>query len=345
MINTKKVPISNIELSKKDYQVDKPVKWCAGCGGYSILSSVQASLAELNYKKENIVFVSGIGCSSRFPYYINTYGFHSLHGRGAVIASGIKTANPELSVWHVTGDGDSMAIGGNHFIHVIRRNIDINILVFNNKIYGLTKGQYSPTTPYGTKTKTSPEGTIEHAFKPGELVMGAQGTFFARIVDTEPKKMKSIILEAGHHDGTSVIEVLQNCVIFANKVHEDITGKDVKDDHQIFLEHGKPMIFGKDRDKGLILDGLKLRSVTIGKNGITEKDILIHDAKNPDNTLHYMLARMSLPELPVATGIIRSIDAACYDRMLEKQVEESQAKTDIKTMQDLLNSGNTWEIK
>lgn len=337
-----------VKTTKKDYMVEQPVKWCAGCGGYSVLSSVQNALPELGYKKEDIVFVSGIGCSSRFPYYINTYGFHSLHGRASAIASGIKVANPHLSVWQVTGDGDSMAIGGNHFIHIIRRNIDVNILLFNNKIYGLTKGQYSPTTPKGSVTKTSPDGTIENPFKPGELVMGAQGTFFARLVDTEPKMMKKVFVEAAKHDGTSVVEVLQNCVIFNNQVHSDITGKDVKEDHQLWLEHGKPMIFGKNKDKGLILSknngAMKLEVVKIGENGITEDDILVHDAHNPDDTTHYMLVRMTLPEYPVAMGVIRNYQSTCYDQLLDEQVKYAQETTDLKNVNDLLNSGNTFEI-
>ncbi len=213
------------ELTKQDFKVPNPVKWCAGCGGHSILSTVQAVLPETGVKKEDIVFVSGIGCSSRFPYYINTYGVHGMHGRAAVIASGIKVANPKLSVWIVTGDGDAMAIGGNHFIHILRRNINVNILLFNNKIYGLTKGQYSPTTPLGAVTKTSPEGTIENPFKPGELAMGAQGSFFARAVDTEPKMMKEVFIAAAEHKGTSMVEILQNCIIFADKIHKEITGK------------------------------------------------------------------------------------------------------------------------
>ena len=232
-------------ITATDFNLDSVVKWCPGCGGHAVLSSIKKALPETGVPKENIVFVSGIGCSSRFPYYINAYGFHSLHGRAPAIASGIKIANPDLSVWVITGDGDSMAIGGNHFIHLLRRNIDINIILFNNKIYGLTKGQYSPTTPIGSITKTSPDGTIEPPFLPGELAMGAQGTFYARVVDTDPKMMSEVFIEAARHKGTSLIEVLQNCVIFNNQVHADITGKDVREEHQIYLEHGKPMIFGK----------------------------------------------------------------------------------------------------
>ena len=268
-----------------------------------------------------------------------------MHGRAAPIASGVKLANPDLSVWMITGDGDAMAIGGNHFIHLLRRNIDINVLLFNNKIYGLTKGQYSPTTPLGSVTKTSPDGTIEDPFKPGELAMGAEATFFARVVDTEPKKMTEVFIQAAKHKGTSLVEILENCVIFNNQVHADITGKDVRDDHQIYLEHGKKMIFGKEKNKGLVLNGLKLKVVTIGEDGITEDDILTHDSRNPDDTMHYLLSRMTLPEHPVATGVIRNFDYLNYGELLNNQVEAAKAKAKIKTMDDLLNSGNTFEIE
>ncbi len=337
--------IQKEQLSKKDFTIDKPVKWCAGCGGFSVLSSVQNALVELGYDKEKYTFISGIGCSSRFPYYMNTYGFHTLHGRASAIASGAKVANPNLSVWQVTGDGDCMAIGGNHFIHLMRRNIDINVLLFNNKIYGLTKGQYSPTTPKGKLTKTSPEGTIENPFNPGELAIGAQGTFFARAIDTDPKMMAELFVEAGKHKGTSLVEVLQNCVIFNNQIHKDITDKDLKDDNTIFLEHGKPMIFGKERDKGIIVDGLKLKVAKIGENGITEKDILVHDAKAQDPTVHFMLCRMTLPDFPVALGVIRSYDCTVYEDLLEKQIDVAKERSKIKSVDDLLRHGNVFEIK
>ena len=333
------------KLTKDDFKVNYDIKWCAGCGDYAILSAIQNVLAERGGKKENIVFVSGIGCSSRFPYYINAYGFHGLHGRGAAIAAGIKVSNPKLDVWHITGDGDSMAIGGNHFIHAVRRNIDMNVIIFNNKIYGLTKGQYSPTTPRGSKTKTSPGGTIENPFKPGELTMGAQGTFFARMVDTEPKRLREVLMAAAEHKGTSVVEILQNCVIFNNKIHAEITGRDVRDDHQIYLEHGKPMIFGKEKNKGLRKNGTKFEIVTIGEKGITEEDILVHDAHDPDDTTHYMLVRMTLPDFPVATGVIRSCHCfEPYDKLLEDQVKEAREENSLKNMDDLLNSGSTLDL-
>jgi 2-oxoglutarate ferredoxin oxidoreductase subunit beta len=331
-------------LSRKDFKLDTTVKWCAGCGSHSVLSTIMNALPETGVKKENVVFVSGIGCSSRFPYYIDTYGFHSLHGRASAIASGVKTANPNLSVWVMTGDGDSMAIGGNHFIHIIRRNINVNIILFNNKIYGLTKGQYSPTTPKGSITKSSPEGTIENPFQPGELTMGAQGTFFARVVDTDPKMMKDVILKAAAHKGTSVVEVLLNCVIFANDVHKSITGKDVRDDHQIYLKHGEPMIFGKDHNKGIRYNNNRLEVVTIGENGITEDDIIVHDATDPDDSTHYNLVRMGLPEFPVAMGVVRSAESTVFESMMHDQVQDAQQKTKIKTVDDLLRSGNTFRI-
>jgi len=331
--------------TKADFKLGGPVKWCAGCGGHAVLSTVMNVLPETGIPKEKVVFVSGIGCSSRFPYYINTYGFHSMHGRANAIASGIKASNPNLSVWVVTGDGDSMAIGGNHFIHLIRRNINVNILLFNNKIYGLTKGQYSPTTPKGSVTKTSPEGTIENAFKPGELTMGAQGTFFARTVDSDPKMMREVFRAAAEHKGTSVVEILLNCVIFANQVHNDITGKDVRKDNQIYLEHGKPMIFGKDRNRGLMMNCSKMEAVTIGENGVTEDDLIVHNTEDIDDTNHYRLVRMELPEFPVAMGVIRAIKSEVYESELHDQVQHAKQGAKIKTMDDLLQSGNVFESK
>ena len=331
-------------LSSEDFRLDGPVKWCPGCGGHAVLTAMMKALPETGIKKENVVFVSGIGCSSRFPYYINTYGFHGLHGRAFAIASGIKVANPKLSVWVVTGDGDSMAIGGNHFIHILRRNINVNILLFNNKIYGLTKGQYSPTTPKGSITKTSPEGTIENPFLPGELAMGAQGTFYARTVDTDMQMMKDIFVKAAKHKGASLVEILQNCVIFNNKVHLEITGKDMRDDHQLYLQHGKPMIFGKNQDKGIIQSGSKFVVVKIGENGVSKNDILIHDAHNPDDTRAYMLSRMTLPDYPVAMGVIRDWQSDVYESIMYSQIRNARKNSRVKSVDDLLNSGNTFKL-
>jgi len=329
----------------QDFKMPQAARWCPGCGGHAVLAAVQKALPETNVGKEKVVFVSGIGCSSRFPYYINTYGFHGLHGRGAAIATGIKLANPELSVWLVTGDGDSMAIGGNHFIHLLRRNLDINILLFNNKIYGLTKGQYSPTTPKGSITKSSPDGTIENPFLPGELAMGAQGNFFARVVDNDLEMMKDVFIQAARHKGTSLVEVLQNCVIFNDDIHAEITGKELREEHQIYLEHGKPMIYGKNKEFGLIQDGTRFKVVRIGENGIRKEDILVHDAINRDDTKHYMLARMTLPEYPIAMGVIRACKSTVYEEMLYEQIKSIRSKSKILCMDDLLTSGNTFKLE
>jgi 2-oxoglutarate ferredoxin oxidoreductase subunit beta len=336
---------TSVELTKEDFVSDQMVKWCPGCGSHAILSSIEKVFPKIGYRKENFMVVSGIGCSSRFPYYVNTYGIHGIHGRAAAIASGVKIANPRLSVWIATGDGDSMAIGGNHFIHIIRRNIDVNILLFNNQIYGLTKGQYSPTTPMGSITKSSPQGTIEHPFNPGELVLGAQGTFFARATDNNPKLMVDVMFEAAKHDGTSIVEILENCVIFADKTHAAVTAKDMRDDYQVILKHGEPLIFGTDKKKGIRLNGTLLEVVTIGQNGITEKDLLVHDQYSHDPGIHLMLAKMSPPHFPMAFGVIRSAMYPTYDDMVEDQITNAKNTSKIRCVDDLLNSGETWEIK
>lgn len=332
------------QTSPKDFKSDQEVRWCPGCGDHAVLSSVQRALAELGVPKEKVTFVSGIGCSSRFPYYMNTYGFHGIHGRASAIASGVKIANPGLSVWQITGDGDALAIGGNHFIHVVRRNIDINLILFNNEIYGLTKGQYSPTSERGLTTKTSPYGTVEEPFSVGELVIGAKGKFFARTLDSNVSLSTQIYIEAAKHKGTSVVEVLQNCVIFNDGIHETTTGKEVRDDRTLILKHGEPMIFGKGNDKGLILDGLKLRVVKLGENGITEKNILIHDAAEPNPGIQYMLANMRYPEFPVALGVIRAVPGPTYENDVENQIAEVRKVSKIKNMDDLLNSGSVWKV-
>jgi 2-oxoglutarate ferredoxin oxidoreductase subunit beta len=322
-------------ITAKDFKMDQPARWCPGCGGHAVLAAVQRALPSCGTKVEDVVFVSGIGCSSRFPYYINTYGFHGLHGRGAAIATGIKIANPNLSVWLVTGDGDSMAIGGNHFIHLLRRNLDINILLFNNKIYGLTKGQYSPTTPKGTITKSSPDGTIENPFLPGELAMGAQGTFFARAVDNDLEMMTDVFTKAAQHKGTSLVEVLQNCVIFNDDIHREISDKNLREENQLYLKHGQPMLFGKNKEKGIVQTGSKFIVVKIGENGVRKEDILVHDAYKHDDTRHYMLARMILPEYPVAMGVIRATQSTVFEEALYNQLELAQHKSVVKTVDDL----------
>lgn len=338
-----------MKYTPQDFKSNQEVKWCPGCGDHAILASVQRAMPDiceaLNYTKERFVFVSGIGCSSRFPYYMDTYGFHGIHGRASAIATGVKVANPTLTVWQVTGDGDALAIGGNHFIHAVRRNIDINIILFNNQIYGLTKGQYSPTSKLGMVTKTSPYGTVEHPFNPGALVLGSRGTFFARSLDVELKLTQDIMVESAKHDGTAVTEVLVNCVIFNDKTHFNLVDRENRADRVIVLKHGEPMIFGKDRDKGLMLDGIKLKVVKIGENGITEKDILVHDAKEENPGLHSMLIDMKFPEYPVALGVIRAVKDSTYDDNVRDQLAEVREKSKIKTMDDLLMSGATWEVK
>jgi 2-oxoglutarate/2-oxoacid ferredoxin oxidoreductase subunit beta len=344
MLRKERIEASEVELTKEDFVSDQMVKWCPGCGAHAILAAVGNVFPSIGYKKENFAMVSGIGCSSRFPYYVNTYGFHGIHGRASAIASGLKLANPGLSVWIATGDGDSMAIGGNHFIHILRRNIDVNIMLFNNQIYGLTKGQYSPTTPMGSVTKTSPQGTIEHPFVVSGLVMGAQGTFFARVPDNNVKLMTEIMYEAAKHDGASVVEILQNCIIFADKTHGATTDKDLRDDNQLILRHGEPMIFGKNKDQGIMLAGNKLVVVTVGEHGINLGDILVHDQYNKDPGIHRMIGRMMPPDFPVAMGVIRSAPYDTYDDLMEDQLAYAAKSSKIKTVNDLLRSGNTWEI-
>lgn len=333
------------QYTPKDFKSDQEVRWCPGCGDHAVLNAIQKALPELGIPKEKFAFISGIGCSSRFPYYMDTYGFHGIHGRAAAIASGVKTANPELSVWDITGDGDALAIGGNHFIHAIRRNIDINIILFNNEIYGLTKGQYSPTSEKGLVTKTSPFGTVEEPFSVGELVIGAKGKFFARTVDSNIALSTQIYIEAAKHKGTSVVEVLQNCVIFNDGIHDVVAGKEVRDDRTIILKHGEPMKFGKENNKGLVLDGLKLKVVTIGVNGITEKNLLVHDASEPNPGIQYMLANMRYPEYPVALGVIRSVTGNTYEADVQEQIKSIQKDSKIKCMDDLLLSGSTWKVE
>ncbi|MBO6173367.1 MAG: 2-oxoacid:ferredoxin oxidoreductase subunit beta [Bacteroidales bacterium] len=333
----------------KDFKSDQEIRWCPGCGDFSVLAALQRTLPvvceEKGIDKDKIVVVSGIGCSSRLPYYMDTYGFHSIHGRATAIATGIKVANPDLCVWQVSGDGDALAIGGNHFIHAIRRNIDINLMLFNNRIYGMTKGQYSPTSRLGTVTKTSPYGTVEPPFNPGSLVLGAKGTFFARSIDTELALNQEIMLAASRHHGTAVMEFLTNCMIFNNGSHAEISAKDVKADRTIVLRDGEKMIFGKDRNKGIMLDGWKLKVVTIGEDGVTEDDILTHDSHSDNLGLQTMLAEMRWPEFPVALGVIRQVPAQTYEDEVARQVEEVSAKARIHDMDSLLVSGSTWEQK
>ena len=343
--------MAEYKYTPADFKSDQLVKWCPGCGDHAILNAVQRAMPEvadaLDIPHNKFTFVSGIGCSSRFIYYMKTYGFHTIHGRANAIATGIKVANPDLSVWVCSGDGDSLAIGGNHFIHAIRRNINLNMILFNNEIYGLTKGQYSPTTKLGKITKTSPYGTVEKPFNPGELVIGAKGTFFARTIDAEVMLTKDCLVAAAKHKGMAVVEALVNCVIFNDKTHANFAAdKATRAENTITLRHGEKMLFGKAMNKGLVFENMRLKVVTVGEEGYTLDDVLTHDAQCEDTTLHNMLAAMKWPEYPVAVGVIRDVaDENIYDVKVEQQLADVKASSKIQCVDDLLRSGETWEIK
>lgn len=333
-----------IEYKKKDFMNDNEVRWCPGCGDYSILSSLQLALTKVGKKKEDIVCVSGIGCSSRFPYYMGTYGFHTIHGRAPAIASGIKLANPDLSLWIITGDGDGMSIGGNHLIHAMRRNINMNILLFNNEIYGLTKGQYSPTTEKGTVTKSSPYGSIDRPFNTGKLALGSGATCLIKTIDTDPKHMMEMMVKADQHKGISFLEIYQNCVIFNDKVHDVYTNRGTREDNCLYLEHGQPMLFGKEKNKGIAVKNFALEVVTIGENGITEKDILVHDKHN--EILAYQLLEYSNPpHFPMAIGeIFVKEETTTYDEDLVEQIKTVSEKKGKSTFRELMLSGDVWKV-
>ena len=335
------------KYTAKDYKSENAVRWCPGCGDHAILSCLYKAMAELNIEPHQTAVISGIGCSSRLTYYMNAYGIHGIHGRALAIATGVKVANPKLSVWVATGDGDSLAIGGNHFIHAIRRNVDINVLLFNNKIYGLTKGQYSPTSDRGFVSKSSPFGTVEDPFIPAELCFGARGNFFGRAIDVDLKNTTDLMVAAARHKGTSIVEILQNCVIFNNGIHNKISDKTFRSEKTILLKHGEKMIFGANNDKGIVAEGWNLKAVTIGQDGYTLDDILVHNATTVDSTLHLKLAMMGYEnDLPVALGVIRSVDAPTFEAEIEKQIAEVQQKKSKQTFTDfLLHSSNVWEVK
>lgn len=335
------------EWIAKDFSSDQDVKWCPGCGDYSILKQVQTVFPELGISRENIVFISGIGCSSRFTYYMETYGMHSIHGRAAAIASGVKAANPELSVWVVSGDGDSLAIGGNHFIHLMRRNLDINLLMFNNQIYSLTKGQYSPTSEFGKITKTSPFGTIEQPFNPAELALGAQATFVARSMDRDPKHLKEMLKRSYEHKGTSFVEIYQNCPIFNDAAFAAYTDKTTKNQEALFVEQGKPMVFSQNMEKGIKLDGLKPVVVDLNKNGTTLNDLWIHDEH--DKIKAQILAAMfddpSLnPHLPRPFGVLYAIEKPVYEQDMMTQIEEVKKQKGKIPLSKILSGGKTWKV-
>ena len=329
-------------LTRQDFVSDQDVRWCPGCGDYAILSQVQKLFPTLGIPKENFLIVSGIGCSSRFPYYMDTYGFHTIHGRAPALATGAKLANPDLSVWVITGDGDSMSIGGNHFIHVLRRNIDMNILMFNNQIYGLTKGQYSPTSELGKVTKSTPMGSLDYPFNPPQLALGASGTFIARTIDREQKHMGPILEEAHNHKGTSFVEIYQNCNIFNDGAFSELTEKETKAETQLVLEQGKPMIFGANNDKGLVLEGSNFKIVKLGKE-YSADDILRHDKE--DKNLAMLLSEITYnPELPVPIGILYQESKPTYDEMMTKQIQEAKKLIGPGDLEKLFFGTNSWIV-
>ena len=336
--------------TKADFTSDQVVRWCPGCGDYSILAQMQKVMPEICQKRaiprENVVFVSGIGCSSRFPYYMNTYGFHSIHGRAPTFASGLKIARPDLDVWVVTGDGAGLSIGGNHLIHCLRRNMDIKVMLFNNRIYGLTKGQYSPTSEQGKRTKSSPDGSVDFPMNAMCLALASEATFVARTLDADVKHLQYVLQRASDHKGVAFIEIYQNCNIFNDGAFKGFTDKPIRADRTIALEHGKPMIFGKDRDKGIRLNRLKPEVVQLGEGGVSEDELLVHDEKDPDPTLAYLLAQLEEKDVstPVPLGVLRAIERPTYEDILTQKVSDAQSKSGAGDLQALLSAGDTWEV-
>ncbi len=331
-------------LKPKDYGSDQNVRWCPGCGDYSILSQMKKAFASLQLEKEKTVIISGIGCSSRFPYYMDTFGLHGIHGRAPAIAAGLKMTHPELSVWVITGDGDGLSIGGNHFIHAIRRNIDINIILFNNRIYGLTKGQCSPTSELGKKTKSTPLGSIDFPIRPCTAAMGVEATFVARSIDVHVKHLASVLEAAARHKGTSFVEIYQNCNIFNDGAFSYATDRQQKFDHVIELEDGKPLRFGKNGDKGIRVRDFDLEVVQVGENGVSEDELLVHNSKHENPTLAYHLSRMSYPDFPEPIGIFRNVEAPSYDEMVHTQIQENKKPGVTYDVENLFYSGETWTV-
>ena len=334
-----------VPLTRKDFQTDQEVRWCPGCGDYAILAAVQSVFPELGVPRENFAFVSGIGCSSRFPYYMNTFGFHTIHGRAPAVATGLKVARPDLEVWVATGDGDSLSIGGNHTIHMLRRNVGLKVLLFNNRIYGLTKGQYSPTSEIGKKAKSTPYGSVDRPFSPLALALGAGATFVARSVDVMQPHLKATLKRVASHKGTAFTEILQNCNIFNDGAWEAVTEKDVRDDRVMYLEHGKPLVFGKSKEKGIRQDGFDIEVVTLGE-GVTEANLLVHNEQHPSPAYAYMLASMdSRPGFPTPVGVLRAVDAPAYEDLVNEQVQQVIASKGKGDLGKLLRGPETWEIQ
>ena len=343
-MSTKSTATAAPTYTKKDFVSDQTVRWCPGCGDYAILSTVQKTFAGLGIPREQFVVISGIGCSSRFPYYMNTYGFHSIHGRAPAFATGLKIARPDLSVWVVTGDGDALSIGGNHILHSMRRNVDIKVLLFNNRIYGLTKGQYSPTSEVGKKTKTSPFGSVDRPIDPISVAIAAEATFVARSADVYGAHLSEVLRRAAQHRGSVFVEILQNCNIFNDGVFDSVTDRGTRDDNKVDLEHGKPLVFGQDRDRGIRLDGLTPEVVRIGENGNAEADLLHHDESTTDPSLAYLLSKLGPPDFPMPMGIFRAIETETYDAGVHRQIAEAREMTTDKDLDDLLREGSVWEI-
>lgn len=332
--------MENNIYTSKDFATDQEVRWCPGCGDYSILKQVQSVMPEINVPKEDIVFISGIGCSSRFPYYMNTYGMHSIHGRATAIASGLKASRPDLSVWIITGDGDSLSIGGNHLIHLLRRNFDTNILLFNNQIYGLTKGQYSPTSEQGKKTKSTPMGSIDHPFNPLALCLGADSTFVARTIDRDPKHLREMLKRSNEHKGTSLLEIYQNCNVFNDGAFFGMTDKQTKENQTLFLEHGQPLLFGENHDKGIVLDGLKPKVVSMDE--YSKEDLWIHD--ETDQAKAGLLSRFFDNDLPRPFGVLYCEQRECYEDALHNQIDKSIELKGEGNLDDLLSGNNSWTV-
>lgn len=341
-----KIDVPEIDLTVKDFQSDQDVRWCPGCGDYSILAQVQRVFPNLGIKKEDFVWIAGIGCSSRFPYYMDTYGMHGIHGRAPAIATGVKIANPNLSVWVATGDGDLMSIGGNHFIHACRKNIDLKIILFNNKIYGLTKGQYSPTSEKGKVTKSTPYGSVDYPFNPSSLALGSEATMVARTIDRETKHMKEMINRVAEHKGLAFLEVYQNCLIFNDGAFETYTDKQIKSDHVIVLEHGEPLIFGSNLDKGIMIKEFNPVVVDLNDGVHTVADLWVHDEKDESPIRAFILSHMTDdPNLPTPLGVFRQILKPTYDGGVQSQIDQILERNGEGDLEELLFSGNTWEVE
>lgn len=330
-------------LSAADLDTDQEVRWCPGCGDFSILGQLKRALSELDVPREKLVFVSGYGCSSRLPYYMNTYGFQTMPGRAPAVATGLKLANPDLQVWVVTGDGDGLSIGANHLIHAIRRNADVKILLFNNEVFGFTKGQTSPATRVGTRTKASPLGSVETPLRALSLAIAAEATFAARTVDVDVHHLTDVLQRAARHRGTAFVEIYQNCKVFNDGVFDYATDRTVKDEHTVYLEHGRPLVFGKDRNMGIKLDGVAARVVQLG-NGTSIDDLVIHDEKAEDATMAFLLSRLSFPEFPECLGVLRCVERPTYERLLQRQIADVRRQRGPGKLADLLAGDESWTV-